>query len=287
MARNTTFRTCVAVFCIVPIAAAAQSITFVTLERACDYLGIMRSKRVATFASSAEAEIVIQRIVDAAGIAKNFRISAAGVPNAAAMTTREGERIIYYNPSFIHDLTERTGSQWAPISVMAHEVGHHLNGHTITLGAGSLSMELEADLFSGFILQRLGASAKDATIAMETIGNAEASATHPGKLDRIAAIASGWQKACEMDSVCKEQSILGTSMAKRTPTTPPPGSALPASVPAFAREPERPSGSEPQKDSLQASSGGPESEADTCNETSTCVPVREGRGGLILDALRQ
>ena len=38
------------------------------------------------------------------------------------------------------------------MTLLAHEVGHHLNGHTIHRGGSTPELELEADEFAGFIL---------------------------------------------------------------------------------------------------------------------------------------
>lgn len=43
-------------------------------------------------------------------------------------------------------LTVNDFSQW---SIHAHEIGHHLSGHTLTSGGDRHQQELEADEFSG------------------------------------------------------------------------------------------------------------------------------------------
>jgi hypothetical protein len=78
---------------------------------------------------------------------------------------------------------------------LAHEVGHHLEGHTV-LGTNSRpEIELEADEFAGFILCKMGASLEQAQLAMHYIAEMKASKTHPGRIDRLAAIEKGWNKA--------------------------------------------------------------------------------------------
>ena len=86
---------------------------------------------------------------------------------------------------------------------MAHEVGHHLNGHTLSDVGSRPKRELEADYYSGFILQRLGANLDDARVAMLKLGSDSGSRTHPARHDRLAAIGNGWMKACDSDPNCR------------------------------------------------------------------------------------
>ncbi len=99
-----------------------------------------------------------------------------------------------YNPSFISSIDKTTGTDWASISILAHEIGHHLNGHTLE-GGSRPDNELEADEFSGFVLRKLGASLSESQLAMKIVADARASSTHPGKYDRLTAIAEGWNNA--------------------------------------------------------------------------------------------
>ncbi len=133
--------------------------------------------------------------MSASGLPQNFEVRAAGVPNAAAVI-RGTKRYILYNQYFVEQLKSATKNNWAPVSVMAHEIGHHLSGHTLDNLGSRPNLELEADYFSGFILQRIGGSLDDARAAMTRIGTVTGSSTHPPKHDRLAAITSGWNAAC-------------------------------------------------------------------------------------------
>ena len=89
----------------------------------------------------------------------------------------------------------KSGSEWTSYSILAHEIGHHLNGHTIASKHSSHQNELEADEFSGFILGKLGANLSDAQIAMSLIATPYDSFTHPSKQKRLTAISKGWNRA--------------------------------------------------------------------------------------------
>lgn len=140
-------------------------------------------------------ERMIEDIVAASGLKKNFMVvSSPDVPNAAAWL--EGDRrMIGYNPNFLNDVVGRTGSEWAVKSIMAHEVGHHLQGHTLQPGGSRPPTELEADNYSGHIVRWLGGTLDHALVAMNTIAPDQGSATHPGRWDRLNAIREGWNQA--------------------------------------------------------------------------------------------
>src|SRR5687768_5061364 len=146
------------------------------------------------FSSVSEAGKIARDIVNAIGIKPNFEIREANVPNAAAVLYM-GKRFILYNPDFISRLTRVTGTKWAAISVLAHEIGHHQRGHTISGNANQLASELEADEFSGYVLRKMGATLAQAQAAMKVIGNTRATRTHPGVDTRLASIAKGWENA--------------------------------------------------------------------------------------------
>ena len=137
---------------------------------------------------------IVEEIIETIGLKANFKLRPAQVPNAIAITYK-GERFVLYNPGFLQALTEATGNKWAAVSVLAHEIGHHLNGHTLDGFGSQPGKELEADEFSGFVLRRMGASLDQAQAAMKLAGNRKRSSTHPPQPDRLNAIAKGWNAA--------------------------------------------------------------------------------------------
>ena len=153
-----------------------------------------KSASLPGFASSEDAQKIIAGIMDVVGLEANFKIKTANVPNVEA-AIRHRQRYILYNPEFIRDVNYATQDKWPAIFILAHEIGHHLNGHT-TLGVNSRpEIEMEADKFAGFILCKMGATLEQAQLAMHFIASTEASKTHPARMDRLAAIAKGWNKA--------------------------------------------------------------------------------------------
>jgi len=163
---------------------------------------------VSNFASVAEGQQLIHEILDAVGLRANFEIrSTASIQNAAAVSYG-GKRYVLYNPNFINALVRTSGNRWSAVSVLAHEIGHHLKGHTVGAQGSQPSKELEADEFSGFALRKMGASLDDAQSAMKLIASQRASTTHPAKHNRLTAIENGWSSA--------DQQMAGGSVPKKT-----------------------------------------------------------------------
>ena len=146
------------------------------------------------FSSSDDAERIVSGIMDAVGLNSKFKVKVANVPNVEA-TIKHHERYILYNPEFVNKVNETTKDKWASIFILAHEVGHHLDGHTEAGLRSNPTIELEADQFAGFVLCKMGATLQQAQLAMYYISNLAASKTHPGRVDRLAAIEKGWNNA--------------------------------------------------------------------------------------------
>ncbi len=149
----------------------------------------------ATDLPASQAAGIIREITDAVGLQPRFELRATTVvPNAAAVAYN-GKRFLLYNPKFLGAVNRAGHTDWAGISILAHEMGHHLNGHTLRGGGSQPQDELEADEFSGFVLRRLGASLAQAQAAMATVADDQGSATHPGRTPRLGAISQGWNRA--------------------------------------------------------------------------------------------
>ncbi len=152
------------------------------------------------YSEAAGASTIVKEILNAAGLAPNFIVRSSNVRNAAAVA-RFGERYIEYNPNFIAQLKTSASTNWSVYSVMAHEIGHHLQGHTLKPGGSRPDLELEADKYSGFILAKLGATLDEAQIAMNIFGSDVSNGTHPDKGSRLASIRNGWEEAKEEPTV--------------------------------------------------------------------------------------
>ncbi|MES2777875.1 MAG: hypothetical protein V4722_27090 [Bacteroidota bacterium] len=151
------------------------------------------------FATVEDAATIAKEIVKASGMKINFMIAEGRVPNAAAVLVR-GERFILYNPGFMHALNRKAGTDWAAISVLAHEIGHHLYGT-----GTAMASETKADEFSGFVLEKMGASLQDAQAALGVLPAGAFSSTHPEPADRMRFVAAGWNKSAGNELMAKEE----------------------------------------------------------------------------------
>jgi hypothetical protein len=170
--------------------------------QACSYEGKPVTADPASLTGTAPGECVVavNRIMGFTGLPANFVVVSGPVDNAAAVImldqNRIPRRVIAFNPQFMAAAQQKVGSPWGPISVMAHEIAHHLSGHTIVPGGSRPEIELEADKFSGFVLYKMGAPLSEATHMILTVGSDHASPTHPAKQQRAEAIRQGWSQSC-------------------------------------------------------------------------------------------
>lgn len=140
------------------------------------------------------AKEAVSKIVQYTGLTPNFTVVADNNIKSALAYLKNNQRYISYNPEFIKKLNNKAKTNWAAVSVLAHEIGHHLAGHTL-LKEQSPGNELIADRFSGFILHQMGATLEEAMAALSAIGHETDTIRHPPKSARLQAIANGWNDA--------------------------------------------------------------------------------------------
>lgn len=149
------------------------------------------------FDNDIEIEKIINQIVKEVGLEKNFiYVNSPGLNNCAALNY-DGFRYILYDKSFLNSLSNfSTKKASVYISILAHEIGHHLQGHTLKniSEEDNKRSELEADKFSGYIMAKLGYSLTDAQEAINKTSD-DYSNTHPLKSKRLLAIENGYYSA--------------------------------------------------------------------------------------------
>lgn len=193
----------------------AWSGEIVPLNAACSFFGEKLPPDVEASPANENAPRLISKIVNASGLKQNFSVRTAMVPNASAAIVN-GQRFILYNSEFMVRLAQVNGRIWPELSVLAHEIGHHLNGDTLFNDGSRPAMELQADYFSGYILQKLGAAQKEATTVMERFAPLQGSATHPDRAARVEAIQQGWIASCETDTDCMAPELPGRGSLDET-----------------------------------------------------------------------
>jgi hypothetical protein len=195
----------------------------------CSYDGTISGDELAryhylNFSDNAPAEQVTQEVVAAVGVpGRSITVRAGNVPNAVALVDR-AIRIIVYNPGFLQGAKTQTGTNWAVYCVMAHEIGHHLIGHTLERGGSQPDKEEEADKFSGYVLFLLGATVEQAESGLRSLPDEGGSATHPPKEVRLRAVVAGWNEA---KSRADSKPNGAETRPKTGPSTIPPFPGLP------------------------------------------------------------
>lgn len=173
-----------------------------------------------SFIDNEEAIKYVEELMNLAGLPMNFIVSeCSGIENAFAYTY-DGVQYIFYGNEFLESLNSKS-NDIGSITVLAHEIGHHLSGHTSAnsyiekycdypictdpsqdcLDALEISRkrELQADRFAGFIMKKFGASLDDTQNAFRKLLNNQEKddicSTHPSLSKRLESIKEGYDKA--------------------------------------------------------------------------------------------
>ena len=163
------------------------------------------------FGTDTEAERGLDRILSVIGASKRFVLQPCANINNAVAASYKGIRYIFYDRDFMSSVN--SGNNWENLFILAHEVGHHINGHSLDLVlyttevveaetlVNQRKQELEADEFAGFILGKLGATFEQtsSTINLTATNKDDTYSTHPSKSKRLAAIYKGHKKATEKE----------------------------------------------------------------------------------------
>jgi len=134
---------------------------------------------------------VIARIYKVLDIAPDIDVYLAEKEDNAFATVAGGKKIIVVDVGFVEEVNRRAKTKWGAIHVIAHELGHHIAGFSSDRHRG----ELNADYWSGQVLQRLGAARQAATMGILAVGTTADTSTHPGKHKRATIIEQGWDDA--------------------------------------------------------------------------------------------
>lgn len=167
------------------------------------------------FGTDVEAENTLDKILNVIGASKRFVLQPCSNINNAVATSYKGIRYILYDRDFMNSLSY--GNNWGNLFVLAHEVGHHINGHSLDLvlyaadavGQQTLAQsrqdELEADEFAGFILAKLGGPLSAAIQSITSISSNrdDTYSTHPNREKRLAAVRKGFNTGNESSFVKK------------------------------------------------------------------------------------
>ena len=159
--------------------------------------------------SEEQANKILDIILSTIGASKRFVLKACKNTSNAFATTKNGIRYIIYDKEFMEEINSNT-NYWFNMWVLAHEVGHHINGHVL---APDLSIEdrrweeLEADKFAGFVLAKLGATLSQASLPLDKLNHPEEDnlkSRYPSKYKRLDAVKQGFNNAIGVPTFYKK-----------------------------------------------------------------------------------
>lgn len=148
---------------------------------------------------SDESIKVLLWITDMIAIHPNFRFCEATFSKSwtAFAAIYDGNRYIVYDRK-TRFLDDKGIIRYDDLAVIAHEIAHHISGHTISIGnLSNFQEELEADRFAAFVLARLGASREQSYFWTNRFSKFD-SDTHPARHKRKQAAIEGWTLAQTM-----------------------------------------------------------------------------------------
>jgi tetratricopeptide (TPR) repeat protein len=167
-----------------------------------------------SFRSDNDADVALNKILSVVGLAKRFVLQPClGIENALAISYM-GNRYILYDKDFMSAIANNS-NDWSSLTILAHEVGHHVNAHSLdvllyateVIEKQSLyekrQQELEADEFAGFVMAKLGASLNQVSEAIAIVSSEEddSGSTHPSRSKRIRAITEGFNNGSDNNVV--------------------------------------------------------------------------------------
>ena len=174
-----------------------------------------------SFANDQIAEQALDKIIKSVDIPQNFIIGyCPDIENCVAVTYR-GVRYIIYDREFMRDIAKGNDEN-VNLSILAHEIGHHVYGHTVdielyennSIPPPSLRkkrmQELEADEFSGFVMARLGKSLNEALFAVNQLprNSNDVNSTHPSRDKRISAVKKGYNRGKKSNNTITNNTVI-------------------------------------------------------------------------------
>lgn len=180
----------------------AQSVNFkgqqITQSDVCNSLG---------FQDNLDAKNALDKICAAAGLVNNYVLMPCPNVGTCLAILKDGIPMILYDNDFLIKIksygfsekkitnnTNNNNVDWTSLTILAHELGHHVNQHFSKLRSGAdyiLKNEIEADEFAGITLYKLGASLEQIKAPYYSLPE-DATFNHPSRSNRLQAIERGY-----------------------------------------------------------------------------------------------
>lgn len=129
----------------------AQELLDIDAQKRCVYSGKTMDAELYRFPDSEQVIQMVKDIRELSEADNNFEVVQTNVENVSAVMDK-GKRYLLYSLDFIEK-----ASSIEIYGALAHEIGHHANGHTFDENRRKIE-ETEADVFMGYILSKKGFS---------------------------------------------------------------------------------------------------------------------------------
>ncbi len=157
-----------------------------------------------------DVENMITQMLEKFEIRNRYIVMACSQVENCQATLYKGKPYILYNPEFLNKVKRLNFSEnslpgaddkdWETLTIIAHELGHHINNHLINPlpDARGRDMELEADQTAGFIIYLMGGTLSQAqSVYYNSNISEEGSYLYPPRKQRLESIAKGWNDAAK------------------------------------------------------------------------------------------
>lgn len=158
------------------------------------------------FMSEEDVSGLVSEMLGRIGAMNRYVIIACPQVENCQATVFNGRPYILYNPVFLQSVRRLNFStkempsmqerDWEALTILAHELGHHINNHLTNPMPGSTQqdLELEADRSAGFMIYLMGGSLAQASAAYARSPE-KGGYTHPARSRRLESLALGWNDA--------------------------------------------------------------------------------------------
>jgi hypothetical protein len=161
-----------------------------------------------SYLSEQEAKVIVNKISSVSGLTPSVIVTEDHNVKKAVAFIKNNEQHISYNPFELGRIRDSSGTAWSVVSIFAHEMAHHLLGHTLNPTNIDKQDELKCDRFAGHILCRLGATQAEALAVIPFTGTHSGTETHPPREHREIAALNGWEEANSLNKKKPDCSFL-------------------------------------------------------------------------------
>lgn len=171
-------------FSVLSLSAFSQTILSVNIDQKCIYSGGIMDRELYRYTDSSKVPEWVAEILEVCGATQNFELVESNVENVSAVLDGN-TRYLFYSVDFIEK-----SSRIEVYGAFAHEIGHHVNQHTL-LEEHRKREESEADVFMGYFFSKKNFPLTEADAFLRKMPSSYSLTPE----ERYAAVQMGYEKA--------------------------------------------------------------------------------------------